>query len=138
MASYTTNLNLKKPAGSENVSIGDINGNMDAIDTAIGNINTKMNGVTFKNLGLEANTQKSLTISNSARFIIFFMSGYTNCNGVASFAYYVSGQCDGAVWIGGSAPAGITVNVSTNNVLKLTATGSTNFIVMVSSGTVTG
>ena len=34
MASYTTNLNLKKPAGSENVAIGDINGNMDIIDTA--------------------------------------------------------------------------------------------------------
>lgn len=37
MASYTTNLNLKKPAGSENVSIGDINANMDAIDAAVGN-----------------------------------------------------------------------------------------------------
>lgn len=39
MASYTPNLNLKKPAGSENVSIGDINTNMDAIDTAYGTLN---------------------------------------------------------------------------------------------------
>ena len=36
MASYTTNLNLKKPSGSENVAISDINGNMDTIDSAVG------------------------------------------------------------------------------------------------------
>ncbi len=137
MASYTPNLNLKKPAGSENVAIGDINGNMDLIDTAVGNITTRMNGVTFKNIGLDANTQKTLTISNSARFVIFFMSGYTSCNGAASFAYYGSGSSDGAMWIG-SAPSGITVNTSTNNALKLTATGSTSIIIMISSGTVTG
>ena len=40
MASYTTNLNLKKPAGSENVAIGDINNNMDTIDAAYGTINS--------------------------------------------------------------------------------------------------
>ena len=39
MASYTTNLNLKKPSGSEAVAIGDINGNMDTIDTAYGTLN---------------------------------------------------------------------------------------------------
>ena len=37
MATYTTNLNLKKPATTDLVSIADINGNMDAIDTAIAN-----------------------------------------------------------------------------------------------------
>ena len=42
MASYTTNLNLKKPAGSENVAIGDINNNMDTIDTAYGTLNSKI------------------------------------------------------------------------------------------------
>lgn len=40
MASYTTNLNLKKPAGSENVAIGDINNNMDTIDQAFGTLTT--------------------------------------------------------------------------------------------------
>ena len=35
MATYTTNLNLKKPATTDLVSIADINDNMDAIDTAI-------------------------------------------------------------------------------------------------------
>ena len=42
MASYTTNLNLKKPAGSENVAIGDINNNMDTIDQAFGTLNSKI------------------------------------------------------------------------------------------------
>jgi len=35
MATYTTNLNLKKPAASDLVSIGDINGNMDTLDSAV-------------------------------------------------------------------------------------------------------
>lgn len=37
MATYTTNLGLKKPAGDENMNVGDINGNMDDVDTAITN-----------------------------------------------------------------------------------------------------
>ena len=37
LATYTTNIGLKKPDGSENMNIGDINGNMDDIDAAITN-----------------------------------------------------------------------------------------------------
>lgn len=36
MASYTTNLNLKKPAGTEDINVADINGNMDLIDAKFG------------------------------------------------------------------------------------------------------
>lgn len=57
MASYTTNLNLKKPAGSENVSIGDINSNMDAIDQAYG----ELNGMFGKTIGSSANPVTSLS-----------------------------------------------------------------------------
>lgn len=35
MATYTTNYNLKKPATTDNVSIADINGNMDVVDAAL-------------------------------------------------------------------------------------------------------
>ena len=35
MATYTPFLNLKKPAGTEDINVNDINGNMDAIDTAL-------------------------------------------------------------------------------------------------------
>lgn len=38
MATYTTNLNLKKPAQSDKIRIADINGNMDDIDAAVGDI----------------------------------------------------------------------------------------------------
>ena len=48
MASYTTYLNLKKPAGSENVSIGDINNNMDLVDTAY---HTLSNQIATENYG---------------------------------------------------------------------------------------
>ena len=36
MASYTPNLNLKKPAGTEDINVADINGNMDLIDAKFG------------------------------------------------------------------------------------------------------
>lgn len=35
MATYTTNLNLKKPAGTDAADIGDINDNMDKIDAGV-------------------------------------------------------------------------------------------------------
>ena len=38
MATYTTNLDLKKPAQSDKIRIADINGNMDKIDEAFGDI----------------------------------------------------------------------------------------------------
>ena len=36
MASYTPNLNLKKPAGTEDINVTDINGDMDLIDAKFG------------------------------------------------------------------------------------------------------
>ena len=41
MASYTTNLDLKKPAQSDKIRIADINGNMDEIDAAFGAVGEK-------------------------------------------------------------------------------------------------
>jgi hypothetical protein len=38
MASYTPNNNLKKPAGTDYVLVGDLNGNMDILDAAVGNL----------------------------------------------------------------------------------------------------
>ena len=32
MATYTSNLSLKKPEGTEDINIADINGNMDILD----------------------------------------------------------------------------------------------------------
>lgn len=54
MASYTSNLNLKKPSGSENVAIGDINNNMDLIDTAYGEIMTSVQSKTVRASGIKA------------------------------------------------------------------------------------
>lgn len=41
MATYTTNLNLKKPAQSDKIRIADINNNMDDIDAAFGAVGTE-------------------------------------------------------------------------------------------------
>lgn len=48
MAPYTTNLNLKKPAATDYVSIADINGNMDTLDTEV----TKAKQISDKARGL--------------------------------------------------------------------------------------
>lgn len=42
MAQYTQNLNLKKPAGTDNVLISDINGNMDVLDAKAKNLDDKI------------------------------------------------------------------------------------------------
>ena len=64
MASYTTNLNLKKPSGSENVAIGDINNNMDTIDTAYGTLNSKSTPVYRK-------ASQTITFSNGIANVTF-------------------------------------------------------------------
>lgn len=62
MASYTTNLNLKKPAGSENVAIGDINNNMDTIDQAYGTLSNQM---ATKDIGTHSTIANVETALNS-------------------------------------------------------------------------
>ena len=80
MASYTTNLNLKKPAGSENVAIGDINNNMDIIDNAYGTLNSRFTHKAFEdtittNTYGEAITSLSLNNVNAIIAIRATVSG---------------------------------------------------------------
>lgn len=49
MASYTPNINLKKPADGDAYDIADANGNMDAIDTAIGSLRESVSRFSFGN-----------------------------------------------------------------------------------------
>ena len=44
MADYTENLNLKKPSRTDYFSVADFNGNADIIDTAVGDIDTALDG----------------------------------------------------------------------------------------------
>lgn len=44
MADYTENLNLKKPARTDYFSVADFNGNSDIIDSAVGSIDTALDG----------------------------------------------------------------------------------------------
>lgn len=84
MATYTTNLNLKKPATSDYVSIADINDNMDAIDTAIGN-------------GAVVKTTASVAPSAATKNGFYYVSSSTNSLSGADanpFLQYHSGQND--------------------------------------------
>lgn len=77
MASYTTNLNLKKPAGSENVSIGDINNNMDAIDSAYGTVTSQLSSTTLKRLSNRSDspTHTYSVPSGSRHFVVAYGGG---------------------------------------------------------------
>ena len=58
MATYTTNLNLKKPTTSEMYNVLDWNDNSDKIDTAVGTLNSQISG--------KANIQKGSIASGSS------------------------------------------------------------------------
>ena len=101
MASYTTNLNLKKPAGSENVAIGDINGNMDTIDTAYGSLKSLISGSIPNNTNLDSFLNQGIYRSPST---ISGVETLTNCPTDVPFTLIVSG--DGT--IGGSVQTVLT------------------------------
>ena len=74
MATYTTNLNLKKPDGTENMNVLDINGNMDLIDAAFGDVSgLAVNTTAFTSVAslvtwlaaLENNTRAIVSINSS-------------------------------------------------------------------------
>ena len=113
MASYTTNLNLKKPAGSENVSIGDINNNMDLIDQAYGTLNS--NKVGDVNCGTaNSNNTLSVSMNNNERSIIVGIASHERRSFMV-FAY-VSGS--GSVTI-------VEINKG-NNITLTTGTNTMN------------
>ena len=72
MATYTQNLNLKKPATSDNAKISDLNSNMDTIDTYCKNLNDHVYGGTVP-------TQTDLnTVINPAFYLLSVNNVYFN------------------------------------------------------------
>lgn len=82
MATYTSNLNLKKPDGSENVAIGDINSNMDTIDQAYGTLN---NQIAAKVKAVRQSWGKTLTASS-------FGQGILLINYTAAYLVWIQGD----------------------------------------------
>ena len=70
MATYTTNLNLKKPAESENYNILDWNNNSDKIDTAYGTLNSQI--VSMPYFGAVQNKSISLNQTSGAVYVTDF------------------------------------------------------------------
>ena len=70
MASYTTNLNLKKPTTSEYYNVLDENENKDKIDTAYGNLKSQLIEYTVMTNGTELNsltTKANYMVGNIAQ-----------------------------------------------------------------------
>ena len=80
MASYTSTLNLKKPSGSENVAIGDINGNMDLIDEFANGINTKLANIDVVAIG-SVSSSGSKTITFTGTLVNVLLVGFGTSNG---------------------------------------------------------
>lgn len=98
-------------------------------------LNAKFGGITFNFVNLPANTQKTITVSDSARCFLFFCSGYSSNCGIGALAHYGQGQSDGVFWL--SQATGITINVSTNNSIKITANQAAVLGIMAIAGTYT-
>lgn len=87
MATYTSNLNLKKPAANENVNIADINSNMNLIDSAVGNLQSAIGSTKFVRKYCASGSSLTFTFSDSCAFAAF-------CSGAAPAAkLIVLGNC---------------------------------------------
>ena len=128
MASYTTNLNLKKPAGSENVAIGDINNNMDAIDQACGSlINGKANKAYL--VSSTSGTTHEITFPNSAKCIVVGVGGST----ARQFAAIVDVSSTGGVTMTEIISAsGVTLSTSANKLIITYAASASAYVGVVS------
>ena len=113
MASYTTNLNLKKPAGSENVAIGDINNNMDTIDQAYGTLSDQIGNISFVNEDISSGSNKDINIGNLKKFLLIIL-------GNAGAMYFGRTTSDGSLNLykvsDSSYGTGITVTNGTGKV----------------------
>lgn len=111
MASYTPNINLKKPTTSEYYNVLDENSNKDKIDTAIGTLNSKLGQVAFKKGSLPSNATATFTIPNGGRNIIFFVDSTST----RQAAYIVSASAAGAVFYKAIATGtDLTISTDTN------------------------
>jgi hypothetical protein len=118
MASYTTNLNLKKPAGSENVAIGDINNNMDIIDSAVGTLNSNFSNQSIKYFACGSSNSKvriKFADANEHRILIF---GSTIGNATILAVSYYRGATQATI-ISSHGTYTVTANGLTDNTLEL-------------------
>lgn len=130
MATYTTNLNLKKPAASEKVSIADINGNMDTIDS-------KLAVAQFVKKTISANGSITFTFSGYSAFVVFIVGSsqrlscihYGYCSSSGTISDYVAQEADNTL---------ISVSSSSYNYIISNGAGSasTYATVMVLAGSV--
>ena len=104
-------------------------------DAAIAQSTAALDGLKFLRVYLEANTPKTITVSNTARCMLFFVSGYNTCCGDAALAHYGTGHSDGRVWF--HEATNITIDTSTDGCIVFTATQNTFCSIMALSGTYT-
>lgn len=121
MASYTTNLNLKKPAGSENVSIGDINNNMDLIDQAYGEMNADItDNVPSKITRLPSSLGCTVSMANSSRHLLIFTGA-----GLGRFGMVLVNVTAGSVVTYETIFKGDSLTITTDtNTIEFTISGS--------------
>ena len=106
MATYTTNLNLKKPATTDTASIADINGNMDTLDAALAFSN--------KNATLAWGTSKTLATLGASNNITVTMPanpnswrGFTTREYTQAYSGVAAGatkDCDFSIAVSGYTP----------------------------------
>ena len=101
MADYTPNLNLKKPARTDYFNLNDFNGNADIIDTAVGDIDTSLDGklnTDFSNISggaiAIANGETGATTASGA------LTNLSNITGTMPITAGGTGNADGYIRTG--------------------------------------
>lgn len=85
MATYTTNLNLKKPATSDKIRIADFNGNADILDSAIHD-NDLLIANLKSDIGIVENTNTASHNISAGQYVIWKGELYTASDAISSGA----------------------------------------------------
>lgn len=135
MATYTTNLNLEKPATSENFNLSKINSNWDKIDAGYGSVDSALGNCNIVNTTVSSGTPKSFTVANSSRGMFFFCGAASAYMGMYIFATTSSGDVIiKEISAGGS---GVTIDTATANKITISTNSVFRIVFLVSAGSVT-
>ena len=130
MATYTTNLNLKKPTTSEMYNVLDWNDNSDKIDTAVGTLNGQKANRIAAAFAASTTGTTVFNISNGARFLVAVVdSTSTRCG-----LFIVHATGGGVVSVVDIKTAsGISFSTDTNKLTMTSASGSSPQVLFISA-----
>jgi len=129
MASYTPNINLKKPTTSEMYNVLDWNDNSDKIDTAIGNLNRIID---FFATQINYGSSVAITTKGGGNRAGIVVVGEGSSVSLWAFSYRAVSQAATIVKIGGTDNRTLSISVTSAGVVTITASSECHMDIMMS------